>query len=837
MSSSVLSDYSVPSTDESRSKIDGKEMGEQWYPPTVTIRDRIAAQDVKPDILQAVHVPPPSPSVPMAHVLYDPEDEDVVPKNFLHVPSDEEVTVCDRLINSPMNLVPHVPAIDIDMQTESNHDTALTLACSGGHDELVELLLEKGADVEHRDKKGCSPLILSATAGHASTAEILLQHCADIEAQSDRTKDTALSLACSGGRQEVIEILLNHGANFEHRNMSDYTPLSLAASGGYVGIIKLLLQHGAEINSRTGSKLGISPLMLAAMNGHTAAVKLLLDMGSDINAQIETNRNTALTLACFQGRHEVVSLLVERKANVEHRAKTGLTPLMEAASGGYVEVGKVLLEGGADVNALPVPSSKDTALTIAADKGHDKFVELLLEYGAQVDVRNKKGASPLWLACNGGHWEVVQHLINAGADPGAEDNRRVSCLVAAFRRGHVKVVKYLVKKVTQFPNDTDGARFISTISDKELLKRCKQSMEIIILAKDRQAAEANKHATILLQELDQERTREENRRAAAARKRINRRKQKQRKKEEKKERDRLRMQPRTAPDGSESENDRQQTQNDATDVEVVLPKESSPSKSTPTLQLNLEQSSSQESSSVKPEASSRLESESEPLAKRISVTDGRERDLAVDLSPDQPHTPKCTPPAANNLKGGKVTPQPKSGLRSGKSRSPASTDPMSPQNQQQVAPTQSPRRGGKRSEEGWKEVVLVRKVKRILVPGPVVSRVMGRGGSNIVSIRQASGAHVAVERGRAGQDRTVTIKGNTDAIRIASTILTALMKEPDRDVSELLPGKHNQGGSRRGSGPSGVRGIVRMQQPQHQLQQALGLVKCKGQAAVKAGEV
>ncbi len=75
---------------------------------------------------------------------------------------------------------------------------------------------------------------------------------------------------------------------------------------------------------RTGSKLGISPLMLAAMNGHVAAVKLLLDMGSDINAQIETNRNTALTLACFQGRHEVVSLLVDRKANIEHRAKVRL---------------------------------------------------------------------------------------------------------------------------------------------------------------------------------------------------------------------------------------------------------------------------------------------------------------------------------------------------------------------------------------------------------------------------------------------------------------------------------------------------------------------------------
>merc|ERR1712013_445985 len=190
----------------------------------------------------------------------------------------------------PPQPAPGVPVVDLDSETDSNHDTALTLACAAGHDKVVE---------------------------------ILLNHGADIEAQSERTKDTPLSLACSGGRYEVVEILLSRGANKEHRNVSDYTPLSLAASGGYTNIIKLLLAHGAEINSRTGSKLGISPLMLAAMNGHTAAVKLLLDMGSDINAQIETNRNTALTLACFQGRHEVVSLLLDRKANVEHRAKTG----------------------------------------------------------------------------------------------------------------------------------------------------------------------------------------------------------------------------------------------------------------------------------------------------------------------------------------------------------------------------------------------------------------------------------------------------------------------------------------------------------------------------------
>uniref|UniRef100_T1IU24 Uncharacterized protein n=1 Tax=Strigamia maritima TaxID=126957 RepID=T1IU24_STRMM len=433
----------------------------------------------------------------------------------------------------PLQPLPSLPALNINSQTDSNRDTALTLACAGGHDDLVQLLLSRGSNLEHRDKKGFTPLILAATAGHAKAVEILLNHGADIEAQSERTKDTPLSLACSGGRYEVVEILLARNANKEHRNVSDYTPLSLAASGGYVNVIKLLLNFGAEINSRTNSKLGISPLMLAAMNGHTAAVKLLLDNGGDINAQIETNRNTALTLACFQGRHEVVSLLVDRKANVEHRAKTGLTPLMEAASGGYVDVGRVLLDKGADVNAPPVPSSRDTALTIAADKGHYRFVELLLSRGAQVDVKNKKGNSPLWLAANGGHLDVVQLLVSAGADIDSQDNRKVSCLMSAFRKGHVKVAKWMVRHVSQFPSDQEMTRFIATIADKEVLKKSNQCMENIRVAKDRQAVEANKYATILLEELDMEKTREESKKAAAARRRERKRKKKKEKQEKK----------------------------------------------------------------------------------------------------------------------------------------------------------------------------------------------------------------------------------------------------------------------------------------------------------------
>ena len=129
---------------------------------------------------------------------------------------------------------------------------------------------------------------------------------------------------------------------------------------------------------------------------------------------------------------------------------------------------------------------------------------MLLSRGAQVDVRNKKGNSSLWLAANGGHIDVVQLLYSAGADIDSQDNRKVSCLMAAFRKGHSKVVKWMVKHVAQYPSDQELTRYIATINDKDLLKKCNTCMDIIRVAKDRQAAEAAKNANSLLEELDRE---------------------------------------------------------------------------------------------------------------------------------------------------------------------------------------------------------------------------------------------------------------------------------------------------------------------------------------------
>ncbi|XP_059949428.1 ankyrin repeat and KH domain-containing protein 1 isoform X1 [Mesoplodon densirostris] len=753
---------------------------------------------------------------------------------------------------SPSNVAsqsvpPVYPSVDIDAHTESNHDTALTLACAGGHEELVSVLIARDAKIEHRDKKGFTPLILAATAGHVGVVEILLDKGGDIEAQSERTKDTPLSLACSGGRQEVVDLLLARGANKEHRNVSDYTPLSLAASGGYVNIIKILLNAGAEINSRTGSKLGISPLMLAAMNGHVPAVKLLLDMGSDINAQIETNRNTALTLACFQGRAEVVSLLLDRKANVEHRAKTGLTPLMEAASGGYAEVGRVLLDKGADVNAPPVPSSRDTALTIAADKGHYKFCELLINRGAHIDVRNKKGNTPLWLASNGGHFDVVQLLVQAGADVDAADNRKITPLMSAFRKGHVKVVQYLVKEVNQFPSDIECMRYIATITDKELLKKCHQCVETIVKAKDQQAAEANKNASILLKELDLEKSREESRKQALAAKR-EKRKEKRKKKKEEQKRKQEEDEENKPKENSELPEDEDEEENDE-DVEQEVPIE--PPSATTTTTIGISATSAtftnvfgkKRANVVTTPSTNRKNKknktkETPPTAhlilpeQHISLAQQKADKNKINGEPrgggaggnsdsDNLDSTDCNSESSSGGKSQELNftmdvnsssdrRYPSLLLHSQEEKTSTAASKTQTRLEGEVNPNSlsttyksvslplsssniklnltSPKRGQKR-EEGWKEVV--RRSKKLSVPASVVSRIMGRGGCNITAIQDVTGAHIDVDKQKdKNGERMITIRGGTESTRYAVQLINALIQDPAKELEDLIPKNH-----------------------------------------------
>ncbi|KAL3102100.1 hypothetical protein niasHS_003509 [Heterodera schachtii] len=670
-----------------------------------------------------------------------------------------------------------------------NNDTALTLACVGGHAGLVDLLIKRGAHIEHRDKKGFTPLILAATGGHAEVCKLLIEAGAQLDAQADRTKDTALSLACSGGRKDLPELLLKSGANKEHRNLSDYTPLSLAASGGYVDIIQLLLCNGAEINSRTNSKLGISPLMLAAMNGHEEATRLLLENGSDINAQIETNKNTALTLACFQGRTEVTRLLIQYGANVEHRAKTGLTPLMEAANGGYVDVGTVLIQANADVNTAPVPTSRDTALTIAADKGHAAFVGLLLRYNTQINARNKKGCTAIWLASNNGHLDTVHVLVDYKADIEAQDNRKLTPLMAAFRKGHSKLVHFLVQHVTQFPSDSDCQRFICTLTDQELIEKCGQSVQFISEAKEKQAEQANKAAQSLLALLAHEEAIEESKKRSKERQKEKKRAKKQAKKENEQQSEKT--EPETVDEEKEELN-AEKNSNVAPEGKAIPVLEPPTNKEQillkPSTKMNATQKQTKKlPNSTKEKTPNNAEAHHSNKAKSSSVeptAKSNSKNLATSTCTNaelKTNKKRSNTKVAESVRVGSL----RSHSNCAKSGSSASST------HQQVNGLSHHQQHS--DEQSFTELVVLpgrRPSLQVLnIAANAIARVIGRGGSNVNMIREATGAHVEVEKQSTRKEQTtrkITLKGSADSVRNAIRMIDLLLKDHNLLINEIV---------------------------------------------------
>ncbi|CAJ0933075.1 unnamed protein product, partial [Mesorhabditis belari] len=753
-----------------------------------------------------------------------------IKEHFINTPfSGKSTSKVDRS-NQPCKL-------SVDMMTESNHDTPLSFACQNGQTSVVQNLLRRGANKEHRDKKGFTPLILAASGGHVAVCESLLNAGAELEAQSERTKDTALSLACSSGRKEAVEWLLKKGANKEHRNVSDYTPLSLAASGGYVDIVTMLLDSGAEINSRTGSKLGISPLMLAAMNGHKDATRILLERGSDINAQIETNRNTALTLACFQGRTEVVRLLLQYNANVEHRAKTGLTPLMEAANGGYTEVGDLLLDEGADPNTGPVPSSRDTALTIAADKGHDKFVEMLVLRHAQIDARNKKGCTALWLACNGGHLETIRILVENGADVDCADNRKVTPLMIAFRKGHLPAVKYMVQHVTQFPSDQDLDRYIGTITptENELLTKCTECRGEIVCAKDKQSIEAAKAAEALLQMLEEEEEQLRTKKQAKQRKNEKKKAKKQAAKkvaddekyesdaELKEEKDEENVGVISIKEAPVNDSLSSYTTADEALAPVVIPKPTpieervpivlpSPKIRSPSpiaICTNVEMTNSAGSSVIERQKAKRAEKKETQRERRRHESGKHLANHGTMNSSTSPSQSQKSP-VSNYIASVQNEEWVKANFKRNKGKMGVSSTRTLAQTSS--GPIDSFFLDDAGVYAGWKDVELSRRRATIMsLSSSAIARVIGRGGSNINAIREATQASIEVEKQNPKKEqaeRQITIRGTLETVKYAVQMINGLVVDQEASVNDIVRQVLRSGSVSTGSAASseGIKG-------------------------------
>uniref|UniRef100_A0A8C4YLP3 Poly [ADP-ribose] polymerase n=1 Tax=Gopherus evgoodei TaxID=1825980 RepID=A0A8C4YLP3_9SAUR len=249
--------------------------------------------------------------------------------------------------------------------------------------------------------------------GRKDVVEHLLQTGANVHARDDGGL-IPLHNACSFGHAEVVSLLLCQGADPNARDNWNYTPLHEAAIKGKIDVCIVLLQHGADPNIRnTDGKSALDladpsakavltgeykkdELLEAARSGNEEKLMALLTP-LNVNCHASDGRkSTPLHLAAGYNRVRIVQLLLQHGADVHAKDKGGLVPLHNACSYGHFEVTELLLKHGACVNAMDL--WQFTPLHEAASKNRVEVCSLLLSHGADPTLVNCHGKSAVDMA-------------------------------------------------------------------------------------------------------------------------------------------------------------------------------------------------------------------------------------------------------------------------------------------------------------------------------------------------------------------------------------------------------------------------------------------------------
>ncbi len=242
----------------------------------------------------------------------------------------------------------------------------------------------------------------------------------------DRHGATPLMYAAAVGSVDAVKMLLGAGADAKARNSFDATALMWGVVNAEK--VRLLVNAGADVNAR--SKQGMTPVLIAASNaGSIEIVRLLLAKGAELRPRVDGESAAAATS----------DQLAERRR--KSGGAGGFTPLLAAASANDIEMARLFVEKGVDVNAAT--QRGDTALHFAAGAGNLAMVKLLLAKGADVNaatadsIQVRKGAialnhlTALMYAAPYGSPELLKTLIDAGAQVNAKDIREMTPLMLA----------------------------------------------------------------------------------------------------------------------------------------------------------------------------------------------------------------------------------------------------------------------------------------------------------------------------------------------------------------------------------------------------------------------
>ena len=247
----------------------------------------------------------------------------------------------------------------------------------------------KEPDLKRSSSSICPPLYYASMAGLSKSVQMLLDKGADVNAQGGNLGN-ALQAASTGGHNQVVQILLDKGADVNAFGGRYGNALRAASSRGHNQVVQILLDKGADVNAQ-GGHYG-NALRAASEGGHEKVVQMLLDSGADINAKGGDFGN-ALQAASKGGHDQVVQMLLNSGADINAQSGMYSNALQAASHGGHEKVVQILLDNGADINAQGGPYGN--ALREASEGGHEKVVQLLLDRGADIDGKGGKSGNAL----------------------------------------------------------------------------------------------------------------------------------------------------------------------------------------------------------------------------------------------------------------------------------------------------------------------------------------------------------------------------------------------------------------------------------------------------------
>jgi ankyrin repeat protein len=236
--------------------------------------------------------------------------------------------------------------------------------------------------------------------------------------------------------------------------------LHTATRENWLGTVKLLLEANAEVDDRDED--GATALCYAAAANHPKIVDALLKAKAEVDRRSPSDLGqTPLDLAASKGYAEVCKLLLDGGASPNPTKANESSYLFDPAVKGFVDTVKVLLKAGANPNATETigPEVDVRALLLAAETGHFEIVRALLDAGAEVDAVTSTATRALHQAAMNGHTDIVKLLLAAGADVNAQNVDGVTPLDFAVFRQNFETAEEIADaggiQVKTLPSDED----------------------------------------------------------------------------------------------------------------------------------------------------------------------------------------------------------------------------------------------------------------------------------------------------------------------------------------------------------------------------------------------